>query len=369
MDNSIRNSSPPRQWPPKYALPGCQIHRQHGNSSLLPSTDPIEQSDREASQQVTDEGADEEQLPLEAGRPELAGSSPIPLIQVFKQASIDREIQAILKGADEKSSQILPTLKDAQRAKGYRHGLSGKERLSSIRENIQKMVSEMPNFSLAADVLAAELALAVSGPGDEFRVTPILLHGSPGIGKSRFASLLAGALDVGFDKISMGSSSGAFELCGVSRGWGTTRPGRIAKLLARGKSAAPVVVLDEIDKIGSDPRFPVIPTLLDLLERDSARNFRDECLELEFDASRIIFIATANEVHEISGPLLSRMRMIEILPPTPEQRFQVATRIARGYEDRFGIAFSEDFLSVITEKASIDLRGIQQILRLAACRT
>ena len=240
--------------------------------------------------------------------------------------------------------------------------------LSHIRDQLQDLLSEMPNLALAMDALAAELALALSGPSNEFRVTPMLLHGAPGIGKTRFVSQLAAILGVGFDKLSMGAASGAFELCGVSRGWGTTRPGRIAKLLARGESASPVVLLDEIDKMGSDPRFPVIPTLLDLLEPDSAGHFRDECLELEFDASRIIFVATANEIHDIPAPLCSRMRMIEILPPTLEQRFQVASRIAAGFEERYGVTFSKEILGQIAENQDIDLRGVQQILRQAAGR-
>ena len=368
MDHLITNSAATRQTAQREAPPGFQIHRQQGNAAMLLPSDLVKQMQQEASLQASDENTNEEEAPLEACIPEPAPVATTPLVPVFKRESIDRAIMTIMAGDDEKSGQILPTLEDAKRDEGYRHALSGKVTLSHIRDHLQNVVSEMPNFALAADALAAELALAVSGPSNEFRVTPMLLHGAPGIGKTRFVSQLAAILDVGFDKLSMGAASGAFELCGVARGWGTTRPGRIAKLLARGESAAPVVLLDEIDNMGSDPRFPVIPTLLDLLEPDSARHFRDECLELEFDASRIIFVATANEIHSIPGPLRSRMRMIEILPPTVEQRFQVATRIAGGFEDRFGVTFSEDILNQIAVNQDIDLRGVQQILRQAAGR-
>lgn len=368
MDHLITNSAATRQSAQREAPQGFQIHRQQGNAAMLLPTVLIKQMQQEASQQVAHEEADEQDASLEVCIPETAPVAAAPLVPVFKRESIDRAIMTIMAGDDEKSGQILPTLEEAKRDEGYRRALSGKVTLSKIRDHLQNVVCEMPNLALAADALAAELALAVSGPSNEFRVTPILLHGAPGIGKTRFVSQLAAVLGVGFDKLSMGAASGAFELCGVARGWGTTRPGRIAKLLARGESAAPVVLLDEIDKMGSDPRFPVIPTLLDLLEPDSARHFRDECLELEFDASRIIFVATANEIHNIPGPLCSRMRMIEILPPTVEQRFQVATRIAGDYEDRYGVTFSEDILNQIAVNQDIDLRGVQQILRQVAGR-
>lgn len=368
MDNLIRNSATIRQSAQREAPPDFQIHRQQGDAAMYLPTDLVKEIQQEASHQVTIEEANKEKALLETSIPESTSAAAAPFVQVFDQKSIDRAIRRIMAGDSEKPGQILPTLEDAKRDEGYRRIQSGELTLCRIRDHLQNVVSEMPNFALAADALAAELALAVSGPSNEFRVTPILLHGAPGIGKTRFVSQLAEILGVGFDKISMGAASGAFELCGVSQGWGTTRPGRIAKLLAHGVDAAPVVLLDEIDKMGSDPRFPVIPTLLDLLEPDSARHFRDECLELEFDASRIIFIATANEIHTIPGPLCSRMRMIQILPPTVEQRFQVAARIAAGFQDRYGVTFSEGILNQIAVTQGIDLRGVQQILRQAAGR-
>ena len=368
MDNLISPPSAIRLSGGREAPPGFQFHRQQGNAAMFLPTVLIKQMTQEAAQQAADEEADEEEATLEACIPEPAEVGATPLIPIFNRESIDRAIKSVKADGDEKSRQILPTLEDAKRDEGYRQALSGNVMLSHIRDHLQKVVGEMPNFALAADALASELALALSGPSNEFRVTPMLLYGAPGIGKTRFVSQLAAILCVGFDKLSMGAASGGFELCGVSRGWGTTRPGRIAKLLALGESASPVVLLDEIDKVGSDPRFPVIPTLLDLLEPDSARHFRDECLELEFDASRIIFVATANAIHDIPGPLCSRMRMIEILPPTVEQRFQVASRIAGSFEDRYGVTFSEEILSQIAENHGIDLRGVQQILRQAAGR-
>jgi len=290
-----------------------------------------------------------------------------PMFQIFDPEQIERSVTQVNEGDKDKTGQILPTLELARHNGGKRAALPGKALLPQLRNWLGRLAETMPNFAEAADVLAAELALSLSGPQDDFRVTPILLYGTPGIGKTRFASKLGNILDVGFEKIAMGAASGAFELSGVHQGWGTTRPGRIAKILAQGTDASPVVLLDELDKTGSDQRFPTLAVLLDLLEGDSARTFRDECLEMTLDASRIIFIATANDLTAIPEPLQSRMKLIEVTTPTAEQRLSIVQRMAENFAKRHGVNFALTLLEKLAE-ADIDLRKMQQILRQAAGR-
>ena len=288
-------------------------------------------------------------------------------LPIFDIEKLERAIQQFRDGDSDKSNKILPTLEAAQVNDGYRSALPSKVKIAEIRQGLNALAAEMPNFASAVDTLGAELALALSGPVSEFRVTPIVLYGAPGVGKTRFASKLSAILNTGFEKVSMGSASGSFELSGVSQGWGTTRPGRIAKILAEREDASPVVLLDELDKAGGDYRFPVLPVLLDLLESDSARQFRDECLELDMDASRIIFIATANDPDLIPDPVRSRVRMIEVEVPTTEQRLQIALLIAGWFEARYDLAFELAILEQMAGSA-IDLRCLQQVMRQAAGR-
>jgi len=199
--------------------------------------------------------------------------------------------------------------------------------LEEIVVGLRTLKIGMPNFAEVIDMLVAELALALSGPTEDFRVSAICMNGVPGIGKTRFAREVSCVLDVGFEAVSMGASAG-FELAGVPAGYGNSSAGRIWRLLADGDSACPVVLLDEVDKMGRDERYPNLPTVLDLLEVDSARSFRDEALEARFDTSKIIVLLTANDVDAIPAPLQSRVRMIEIDLPTQEQRREIAGRIA-----------------------------------------
>ena len=201
MDNLIRNSATTRQVQGE-APPGFQIHRQQSKTAMFLPTNLVKQMQDEAFRQEFDEAADEVETPLEASIPEPAPVAATSRVPIFKRESIDRAIQELKATDDEKfGHNILPTLEEAKREDGYRRTLSGKVTLTHIRDHLQNVVSEMPNLALAADALAAELALAVSSPSNEFRVTPMLLHGAPGIGKTRFVSQLAALLGVGFDKV------------------------------------------------------------------------------------------------------------------------------------------------------------------------
>lgn len=284
-----------------------------------------------------------------------------PSIQVFDRDALKTQIDQVSTDKELKGA-IRPTLESAAEHDGRRRLPTVS--IADVSSRLKRLAIEMPNFKDAVCILSGEIALALAGPIAAFRLSPICLYGAPGIGKTRFASHLGDILTVALEKFSMGSVTANFELAGASRVWGTTGPGRISKILARNVDASPIVLLDEIDKISSDQRYPVTPVLLDLLEPDSAEHFRDECLELSMDASRIIFVATANDVDLISAPLQSRLRMIEVTAPNHEQRRHIAEFIAEEYE-LVGVRFPAAALDRLAD-ANIDLRGIQRLMREAA---
>lgn len=120
-----------------------------------------------------------------------------------------------------------------------------------------------------------------------FRITPTLLLGDPGIGKTFLASELAKGLGGSTEKISAGGMQGGFQLTGSHSIFTSAKYGQVFKALAEGKTTSPVFVIDEVDKFGLDERYPILPVLLDLFEHDTACCFKDEFLEMNFDASRI----------------------------------------------------------------------------------
>ena len=224
----------------------------------------------------------------------------------------------------------------------------------------------MPNFQAVIEVLLSELALALSAPPAEFRVTPILLSGAPGIGKTRFAREVAAALNVHFESIALATTSAGFALTGTSRAWGNSRPGLIAELMSQGEDATPVVLLDEVDKVSDNYQSPVTPVLLELLEEESAKRFRDEALEIRMDTGGVIFMATANDLGAIPPALMSRLRVVPVRPPTKQECLGIARGLSGQYE-KYGLTFSDETLAVLVEQAT-DLRDLQRMMRDAAGR-
>ena len=142
-----------------------------------------------------------------------------------------------------------------------------------------------------------------------FSFTPILLLGEPGIGKTHFARELANRLGTGHEFISMSSLTAGWVLSGASAQWNNAKPGKVAHTLVHGDYANPIVVLDEIDKAGGDSRYDPMGSLYGLLEHDTARAFKDEFIDIDIDASHILWVTTANDERSIPEPILNRMNV------------------------------------------------------------
>lgn len=149
---------------------------------------------------------------------------------------------------------------------------------------------------------------------EAFHIPPFLLLGEPGVGKTHFAMQLAQALGVDIAKISADGAQGCFQLTGSHTSWTGARPGSLTVLLAAGKAAAPVVVINEIDKI-VDAHYPVLPVLLNVLERGTAKQFRDQFFEMEIDVSKIIFVLTTNRTVGVPESMLSLVEVFNVPRP------------------------------------------------------
>ena len=227
---------------------------------------------------------------------------------------------------------------------------------------IDDLYDTSPNFHAVIDDLRKYLALAVAG-NEAVQFLPLLLLGEPGLGKTYFAKRLAQALATGFEFVSMSSLTAGWVLTGASAQWHNARPGKIAQTLIEGDYANPVVVLDEVDKAGGDARYDPMGALYALLERDTALHFKDEYIDVDMDASHILWVATANDDNAIPEPILNRMNVYEIERPDADGSRRIALAVYREIVDAHRWNFSaEPSVDVLDKLASIPPRDMRKLL-------
>jgi ATP-dependent Lon protease len=230
-----------------------------------------------------------------------------PIISIGDAISIKKRIDDLKYRSEDIKSRLAIPLKKLWNPERILRTVSSSVDFGELRNNF-------PQFEEVIDFYE-NTAITLARLNMPFEVPPVLLQGDPGFGKTFFASELAKLLNFPFFEISLATTTSTFALSGGSIQWAEGATGFICDTLAESEIANPIILIDEIDKSSSEGKYSPLNVFYGLLESHSAKRFRDEALDVELDASKIIWIATGNYIQNIPDPIMSRMRVFQIKQP------------------------------------------------------
>ena len=213
--------------------------------------------------------------------------------------------------------------------------------------------------------------LAVLKLKGDLKAPIICLYGPPGVGKTSLGKSIAETLGRKYIRMSLGGLHDESEIRGHRRTYIGAMPGRIIQNLNKAGSSNPVFVLDEIDKVSSDFKGDPASALLEVLDPEQNNAFHDNFLDVDYDLSKVLFIATANTLSSVSQPLLDRMELIEVTGYIAEEKVEIAMRhlipkqLAAHGIDKSRIKFSKSLVRHLVDNYTRE-SGVRELDRAIA---
>lgn len=210
----------------------------------------------------------------------------------------------------------------------------------NLQEVQKKLDEDHYGLKKVKERILESLSVRVLNP--ELKGQILCLVGPPGVGKSSVAHSIADAISRKFVRVSLGGVRDEADIRGHRKTYIGAMPGRIIAALNQAGSRNPLILLDELDKMGNDYKGDPSAAMLEVLDVEQNHAFRDHYLELPFDLSQVMFIATANTLETIPAPLQDRMEIIELSSYTREEKFQIARRhLVKKQLERHGLKPSQ----------------------------
>ena len=298
-------------------------------------------------------------LSLTSPTAKTSNADPVNSVQIFSLSALAAATTAASELHADRSGGAVRILNAAQKNNGFRT-LPDPKKAYTVLEAAK---SEFENLIAPISYLQKNMVLSAAMGAKNFRVRPVLLLGDPGIGKTYLAMALAKSLGGAMEKVSAGGAG--FALNGSQSTWTGGKCGQVFRALAESETTSPVFIIDEIDKMGEDERYPILPVILELLEPGTAAMFKDEFFEMDFDASRIIFILTAKNLNTVPEALRSRVEIFNVPRPDVVQRMRIIKAELKELRAATGQQIQLDTATSITlaNRLDIDIRRTNSIVR------
>ncbi len=307
----------------------------------------------------------------------------------LKKSGMSEDAYKEIKKQIDRLSRMHPDSADANVLQGYLDwvleipfGVYSKKKLdiNAVRKQLDTdhYSLEKPKDRVEEYFAVKELLELRGIKNQENKGAIICFAGPPGVGKTSLANSIATALKRHLIRIALGGLEDVNELRGHRRTYIGAMPGRIVQGLIEAKQMDPVMVLDEIDKVSRSQRGDPTSVLLEILDPEQNNKFRDYYLNFNMDLSRVIFIATANEIGYIPAPLRDRMEFIFLSSYTPKEKYEIAKKYLipqelkkhglKQYEVKFLKPALDKIISNYTREAGVRnlRRRIAEILRKVA---